>query len=210
MSQTSRNVSTAVAAIVRRGAFPVVLRGDHSISFPVIRGLGVEPITIVHFDAHLDVYGDGDPEILNHGGWVQQASRLPGVRFIQIGMRGIANDADGVERARRLGSTIITAERVHRDGVRSVLESLPDLGTIYVLLDIDVLDPSLAPGTGTLELGGLTFQQMHALLVGLPRKGKVIGLDVVEVTSFYDATGLTAQTAVRLIIDLLGAVFRSR
>lgn len=210
MAQTSRNVSAAVAAIVRRGAFPVVLGGDHSIAFPVVRGLGVEPITVVHFDAHLDVYGDGDPDVLNHGGWVQQASRLPGVRFVQIGMRGIANDAFGVGLARRLGNTIITAERVHRDGARSVLESLPDLGTIYVSLDIDVLDPSLAPGTGTLELGGLTFQQMHELLVGLPRKGRVIGLDVVEVTPFYDATGVTAQTAVRLIIDLLGAVFRSR
>ncbi|MCC6774683.1 MAG: agmatinase [Gemmatimonadaceae bacterium] len=210
MAQTSRNVTTAVAAIVRRGAFPVVLGGDHSIAFPVVRGLGVEPITVVHFDAHLDAYGDGDPDVLNHGGWVQQTSRLPGVRFVQIGMRGIANDAGGVARARRLGSTIVTAERVHREGVRAVLASLPELGTIYVSLDIDVLDPSLAPGTGTLELGGLTFQQMHELLVGLPRKGRVIGLDVVEVNPFYDDTGVTAQTAVRLIIDLLGAVFRSR
>ncbi len=79
-----------------------------------------------------------------------------------------------------------------------------------VSLDIDVLDPSLAPGTGTLESGGLTFQQIHELLVGRPRQGRVIGLDVVEVSPFYDATGVTAQTAVRLIIDLLGAVFRSR
>jgi len=73
-----------------------------------------------------------------------------------------------------------------------------------VSLDIDVLDPSLAPGTGTIELGGLTFQQLHALLVGLPSKGRVVGLDVVEVNPLYDHTGVTAQTAARLIIDLLG------
>jgi agmatinase len=210
MDQTSRNISAAVAAILKRGSFPVVLGGDHSIAFSAIRGLGMSPITVVHFDAHLDSYGDGDPRVLNHGGWVQQAAKLPGVRFVQIGMRGIANDAGGVSRSRALGSTIITAERVHREGVQAVLASIPDLGTIYVSLDIDVLDPSLAPGTGTVELGGLTFQQMHELLIGLPTKGRVVGLDVVEVNPFFDATGVTAQTAVRLIIDLLGAALRAR
>lgn len=210
MAQTSQNISAAVAAIRKRGAFPVLLGGDHSIAFPAIRGLGTSPITVVHFDAHLDSYGDGSPEVLNHGSWVQQVAKLPGVRFVQVGMRGIANDAGGVARSRALGSTIITAERVHREGVQAVLETLPNLGTIYVSLDIDVLDPSLAPGTGTVELGGLTFYQMHEFLVRLPSKGRVIGLDVVEVNPFFDPTGVTAQTAVRLIIDLLGAAFRAR
>ncbi len=210
MERTSLNITAAVAAIVKRGAFPVILGGDHSIAFPAVRGLGRSPLTVVHFDAHLDSYGDGDPKILNHGAWVQQVGKLPGVSFVQIGMRGVANDAGGVARARQLGSRIVTAERVHRDGVRAVLDALPELGDIYISLDIDVLDPSLAPGTGTVELGGLTFQQMHELLVGLPRKGQVVGLDVVEVNPFYDATGVTAQTAVRLIIDLLGASLRPR
>ncbi|MBC7895290.1 MAG: agmatinase [Cytophagaceae bacterium] len=210
MAQTSRNITAAVAAIVKQGAFPLVLGGDHSIAFPVIRGLGQSPITVVHFDAHLDAYGNGDPDILNHGGWIQQVAQLPGIKFVQIGMRGIANDSVGVARARALGSTIITSERIHREGVRAVLASLPDLGTIHVSLDVDVLDPSLAPGTGTVEVGGLSFQQMHELLVGLPRKGRVVGLDVVEVNPFYDATGVTAQTAVRLAIDLLGAALRVR
>lgn len=210
MLRTSQNITAAVQAIVARGAFPVVLGGDHSVAFPAIRGMGKSPLTVVHFDAHLDAYGDGDSTTLNHGGWVQQVAKLPGVTFVQIGMRGIANDSFGVARARQLGSRIITAERVHRDGVRAVLDALPALGDIYVSLDIDVLDPSLAPGTGTVELGGLTFQQMHELLVGLPRKGRVVGLDVVEVMSSYDPTGVTAQTAVRLIIDLLGASLRPR
>lgn len=210
MERTSRNITAAVEAIVKRNAFPVVLGGDHSVAFPAIRGLGRSPITVVHFDAHLDTYGDGAPDVLNHGAWVQQVAKLPGVSFVQIGMRGIANDAEGVARARQLGSRIITAERVHRDGVRAILEALPALGDIYVSLDIDVLDPSLAPGTGTIEVGGLSFQQMQELLMGLPRKGRVIGLDVVEVNPLFDATGVTAQTAVRLIIDLLGATLRSR
>lgn len=210
MERTSRNITAVVEAIVKRGAFPVVLGGDHSVAFPSIRGIGKSPLTVVHFDAHLDSYGDGDARVLNHGAWVQQVAKLPGVTFVQIGMRGIANDAEGVARARKLGSRIITAERVHREGVRAVLDALPALGDIYVSLDIDVLDPSLAPGTGTIEVGGFTFQQMHQLLVGLPQKGRVVGLDVVEVNPLFDATGVTAQTAVRLIIDLLGASLRPR
>ena len=210
MERTSRNITAVVDAIVKRGAFPVILGGDHSVAFPAIRGIGVSPLTVVHFDAHLDTYGDGDPSVLNHGAWVQQVAKLPGVTFVQIGMRGIANDAEGVARARRLGSRIVTAERVHREGVRAVLDALPALGDIYVSLDIDILDPSLAPGTGTMELGGLTFQQLRELLVGLPRKGRVVGLDVVEVNPLFDPTGVTAQTAVRLIIDLLGASLRPR
>jgi agmatinase len=210
MERTSRNITAVVDAIVKRGAFPVVLGGDHGVAFPAIRGIGKSPLTVVHFDAHLDSYGDGDSTVIDHGGWVQQVAKLPGISFVQIGMRGIANDSVGVARARQLGSRIVTAERVHREGVRAVLEALPVLGDIYVSLDIDVLDPNLAPGTGTIELGGLTFQQMHELLVGLPGKGRVVGLDVVEVIPFFDSTGVTAQTAVRLIIDLLGASLRPR
>jgi agmatinase len=210
MERTSRNITAVVSAIVQRGAFPVILGGDHSVAFPGIRGIGKSPLTVVHFDAHLDSYGDGDPGVLNHGAWVQQVAKLPGITFVQIGMRGIANDAEGVARARQLGSRIITSERVHREGVRAILEALPALGDIYVSLDIDVLDPSLAPGTGTIEVGGLTFQQLHELLVGLPRKGRVVGVDVVEVNPLFDSTGVTAQTAVRLIIDLLGASLPQR
>jgi agmatinase len=210
MVRTSQNITTVVEAIVKRGAFPVILGGDHSVAFPAIRGIGKSPLTVVHFDAHLDSYGDGNPNVLNHGAWLPQVARLPGVTFVQIGMRGIANDAEGVARARKLGSRIVSAERVHRDGVRAVLDALPALGDIYVSVDIDVLDPSLAPGTGTMEVGGLTFQQMHQLLVGLPQKGRVVGLDVVEVNPLFDSTGVTAQTAVRLIIDLLGASLRPR
>jgi len=111
MVRTSQNISRAVSAIRKRGAFPLVLGGDHSVAFPAVRGLELPAVTVVHFDTHLDVYGDGDPNVLNHGAWVQQVARLPGVKFLQIGMRGIANDAEGVARARALGSTIVATVR---------------------------------------------------------------------------------------------------
>lgn len=205
--RTSQNMTGAVAAILGKGAFPVILGGDHSITYPAVRAFKLPSLTVVHFDAHLDSYGSGDPNILAHGEWVQQVGKLPGIKFVQVGMRGIVNDATGVRHAQALGSTIITAERVHREGARAIMKSIPALGNIYVSIDIDVLDPSLAPGTGTVEVGGLTFQQMHELLTTLPTKGRVVGVDVVEVNPFFDSTGVTAQTAARLIIDLVGAAF---
>jgi agmatinase len=104
-----------------------------------------------------------------------------------------------------MGSLLITSEAVHRLGVEAVLAGIPAADTIYMTIDIDVVDPSLAPGTGTPEVGGLSFQEIDGLVMGLARKGKLVGLDVVEVAPSYDPTGVTAQLAARLIIDVLGA-----
>jgi arginase family enzyme len=99
--RTSQNMTRAVAAILERGTFPVILGGDHSITFPAVRAFKVPSLTVVHFDAHLDSYGSGNPNLLEHGGWVQQVGKLPGIKFVQIGMRGIANDAGGVNAAQQ-------------------------------------------------------------------------------------------------------------
>lgn len=80
-------------------------------------------------------------------------------------------------------------------------------GDIYITLDVDVMDPTLAPGTGTLEPGGLSFSEMDDLLTGVAAKGRLVGIDIVEVNPYRDSSGRTAQTAVRLLIDLLGAAF---
>jgi len=80
-------------------------------------------------------------------------------------------------------------------------------GNIYVSFDVDVMDPTLAPGTGTLEPGGLSFAEIDELMTGLMKKGKLVGMDVVEVNPLRDSSGRTAQTAIRLMIDMLGAAF---
>jgi len=207
---TSQNLTTVVRGILNRGAFPVVLGGDHSLTFPAVRAFDTRPLTVIDFDAHLDSYGDGNPNYLDHGAWLQQVGKLPGIKFVQVGMRGIVNDARGVAHAKALGSTIITAERIHREGVRAIIDALPALGNIYISIDIDVLDPSLAPGNGASEVGGLTFQQLDEFLTQLPKKGRIVGLDVSEVNPFFDPAGVTALTAARLVIDVVGAAFRDR
>ena len=201
-AQTNDSISRTVRAILVKKALPVVLGGDHSITFPVLRAYDV-PLTLIHFDAHLDTW-TGAPGNLDHASWVNRAAKLPNIRkIIQIGMRGLANDFEAMDNVRKINSTIITSEQIHRRGVEWALSQIPKSENIYVTLDVDVMDPAVAPGTGTLEPGGLSFFQLDDLLTGLGAKGHLVGLDVVEVDD-RDHSGRTAQTAVRLIIDLLG------
>lgn len=122
-------------------------------------------------------------------------------------MRGLANDPEAIANARKVHSSIVTAEQIHAKGVEWALAQIPMSENIYISLDVDVMDPTLAPGTGTLEPDGLNFRELDELLKGVAGKGKLVGFDVVEVNPYRDPSGRTAQTAVRLMIDLLGAAF---
>jgi len=205
-AQTGDKITSAVRAILSKKAFPIVLGGDHSITFPVVRAYDV-PVTVIHFDAHLDTW-NGAPGNLDHASWVNRVAKLRTVKnIIQIGMRGLANDPEAVGNARKIHTAIITSEEIHRHGVSAALAQVPQSGDIYISLDVDVMDPTLAPGTGTLEPGGLIFSELDDLLAGVAAKGHLVGFDVVEVNPYRDPSGRTAQTAVRLMIDLLGAAF---
>lgn len=205
-AQTGDKITSAVRTILSKKAFPIVLGGDHSITFPVVRAYDV-PVTVIHFDAHLDTW-NGAPGNLDHASWVNRVAKLRTVKnIIQIGMRGLANDPEAVGNARKIHTTIITSEEIHRHGVSAALAQVPQSGDIYISLDVDVMDPTLAPGTGTLEPGGLIFSELDDLLTGVADKGHLVGFDVVEVNPYRDPSGRTAQTAVRLMIDLLGAAF---
>ncbi len=205
-AQTNDKITVLVRAILSRKAFPIVLGGDHSITFPAVRAYQT-PVTVIHFDAHLDTW-DGAPGNLDHASWVNRVAQLSTVKsIVQIGMRGIANDPEAIGNARKNHTQIITSEQVHRRGVEWALSQIPPRGDIYVSLDVDVMDPTLAPGTGTLEPDGLNFAEIDGLLTGIASKGRLVGLDVVEVNPHRDPSGRTAQTAVRLMIDLLGAAF---
>jgi agmatinase len=138
---------------------------------------------------------------------VNRTAKLPNVKkIVQIGMRGLANDLEARGNQKQINSTVITAEQLHRHGVEWALSQIPAAENIYITLDVDVLDPAVAPGTGTLEPGGLSFFQLDDLLTGVTNKGRLIGMDVVEVDD-RDHSGRTAQTADRLLIDTLGAAF---
>jgi agmatinase len=126
----------------------------------------------------------------------------------QVGVRGFATPRSVHSEALVAGSNIIAADQVIENGHRWVLERVPDADNLYVTIDIDVLDPSLAPGTGTPEPGGLGYRQLRDILLGLPEKGRIVGFDIVEVNPLYDHAELTPQVAARLALDFLGAIFK--
>jgi agmatinase len=205
-AQTGEKITAAVQKIIEKKAFPIVLGGDHSITFPVVRGLNKD-VTLIHFDAHLDTW-NGEPGNLDHASWMNRTAKLPHVKkIVQLGMRGLANDPEAIGNARKIHSVIVTSEQIHTKGVEWALSQVPASENIYISLDVDVMDPTLAPGTGTLEPDGLSFRELDELLKGVAAKGKLVAFDVVEVNPYRDPSGRTAQTAVRLMIDLLGAAF---
>jgi len=205
-SQTDDKITEMVRKVRSKGAFPIVLGGDHSITFAVLRAVDV-PVTVLHFDAHLDTW-NGAPGNLDHASWVNRAARLPNVKkVIQLGQRGLANDEEAMANARKARTTIITAEQIHRSGIERVLAQIPASESIYITFDVDVMDPTLAPGTGTLEPDGLNFSEIDGLLKGVTSKGRLIGMDIVEVNPMRDGSTRTEQTAIRLLIDTLSAAF---
>jgi agmatinase len=206
-AETDQKITEAVRKILAKKSFPIILGGDHSITFPVIRAYDI-PLTVVHIDAHLDTW-NGAKGNLDHASWVLRVAKLTTVKkIVQLGMRGIANDPEAAGNAKALGTKIVTGEEIHRRGVSAALDAIPQSENIYVTFDVDSMDPTLAPGTGTLEPGGLTFAEIDGLMQGIPKKGKLAGLDIVEVNPYRDPSGRTAQTAIRLMVDLLGSAFK--
>ncbi len=205
-AQTDDKITEMVRKIRAKGALPIVLGGDHSLTFPVLRAFDI-PVTVIHFDAHLDTW-NGAPGNLDHASWVNRAAKLSQVKkVVQIGQRGLANDEEAMANARRARTTIITSEQIHRQGVEWALAQVASSENIYITLDVDVMDPTLAPGTGTLEPDGLSFSEIDGLLKGVTSKGRLVGMDVVEVNPMRETSTRTEQTAIRLLIDTLGAAF---
>ena len=203
-------LTQAVEKVVERGAFPVVVGGDHAITYPVVRGLNrFAPLNIVHFDAHLDYTHDYQGELFTHGSPIRRCRELPFVNHItSVGIRTARRQP--YEDSQRDGSLIITTSQFRALGPRGVVEQIPRGENLYITLDIDVMDPSQAPGTGTPEIGGLFYQEMRECLTALVAQGNLIAFDLVEVAPPYDSSELTSQLGAALIIDILAARFPSR
>jgi agmatinase len=205
------NITRDVGRILDRRALPVVLGGDHSITFPILRAFEEhEPITIVHFDAHTDYRDEVRGVRFAHGSAMRRCSELPWVRNVySIGIRSLRTLGEEVEALERRGNVIIPAWDIHESDVSSIVERLPTDRSVYISFDIDGMDPSIAPGTGTPEVGGLNFNQARALLEAVCASNRVVGMDMVEVNPLFDSGQITALLATQLIIETLGFVFMS-
>jgi agmatinase len=214
-------IGTRLAELLRVGLFPVVLGGDHSITYPLllgverVRGERVPPVQLVQFDAHMDYWNDIGGEFFTHASPIIRAheDEVAG-RIVQYGIRCLHTEADNVELARSRGVVTYWCEPIKEQlkgaGALRLTEAVePDVDT-WITFDIDCLDPAIAPGTGVPEPGGFTYYEARALLRAVAARANVIGMDLVEVSPRYDPGELAALHGVRLILDTVGAVFEKR
>ena len=211
-----RLAEEAARKIVGAGAMIISLGGDHGVPIPVFRALsslpGREgPVTLVHVDAHLDWrdHVGGVREGLSSP--IRRASEMDHIGDIfQIGLRsaGSARPAD-VEAALDYGAHLVTDIELQEIGMAAVLERIPAGGTYYLTVDADGMDPTIAPAVAGPAPGGVTYPQMRTLIHGLVAKGRVAGMDIVEITPKRDVNAITCVTAVRLICNLIGKAVRA-
>ncbi len=201
------DIEKRVAQIVAAGVLPLSVGGDHSITHPILRAVGKErPVGMIHIDAHCDTGGAYDLTKFHHGGPFRNAV-LDGVldptRVVQIGIRGSAEYL--WEFSYASGMTVIHAEEISAMGIPAIIETAKAVigdGPTYLSFDIDSLDPSFAPGTGTPEIGGFTTREVLELIRGF--KGvNLVGGDVVEVAPQYDATTNTAHAGAQMLFEIL-------
>ena len=190
------------AGIIGQGPALLTLGGDHFISFPLLKahaGKHGAPLSLVHFDAHSDTWSDDDDRI-DHGTMFYHAARqglVDPAASVQIGLRTTNHDT--------LGFSVLDAPWVHGNGIAAVIDktrSIVGERPVYLTFDIDCLDPSCAPGTGTPVCGGLTTYQALEILRGLAGIN-LVGMDVVEVAPAYDVGEITALAATALAMEML-------
>lgn len=202
----ARNAVAAIRQVSERGAVPIVLGGDDSVSALAIRALERRaPVTVVQIDAHIDYRDEVNGERNGYSSPMRRAAELSFVeRIVHVGSRGIgsARTQDVADTLAR-GNTIITPEAVRERGVSFVLEQLPAGGNYHVVLDCDGLDPAVMPGTSAPVPGGLSYDEVAALFRGLGQRGRVAGFNLAEHYPALDVNGITALTAVRLIVNLM-------
>lgn len=201
------DIEKRVNQIVDAGVIPLSVGGDHSVTHPILKAVGKNrPVGMIHIDAHCDTGGSFDLTKFHHGGPFRNAV-LDGVldptRVVQIGIRGSSEYL--WEFSYESGMTVIHAEEVTGMGIPAIIEKARKIvgdGPTYLSFDIDSLDPSFAPGTGTPEVGGLTTREVLELLRGL--KGiNLVGGDVVEVAPQYDTTTNTAHAGAQVLFEIL-------
>lgn len=207
-----RKMTSSVEAILDRGAFPVLIGGDHSVTFPNVCAFSrFGPVDIVHIDAHMDWRDEIGGVKHANASPLRRSKELPFVRnMVHLGIRDVRTSDDQIADAEAAGAKIFTREQIRELGVNGVLERMPKLGNTFVTIDIDGLDPSIAPGTGSPTVDGLLYHEVRGLLQGVSSMSKIVSFDLVEVNPMVDHYGQTCLLASTLILEFLGAIFASQ
>jgi formimidoylglutamase len=222
LERALRVVHEKVHRVAATGAIPVVLGGDHSITYPsaaaVARVQHPRRIGIVHFDAHADTGAEVFGSLISHGtpmrrlieeGWVA------GPNFVQVGLRGYWPEKSTFDWMREQGMRWHRMVEIEERGAEAVIddaiaEALDGPDAIYLSVDIDVVDPGNAPGTGTPEPGGMAPRELLRAIRRIVTSVDLVGMDVVEVSPPYDQADVTAALAHRCVLEAISALALKR
>ncbi|MDX8146716.1 agmatinase [Lentzea sp. BCCO 10_0061] len=210
IGEAIETIEGAATELQAEGTRLVTIGGDHTIALPLLRAVSRihGPVALLHFDAHLDTWDTYFGEPYTHGTPFRRAVEdgiLDTEAISHVGTRGPLYGKKDLEDDRRLGFGIVTSSDVMRRGVDETVDALRQrIGSrpLYVSIDIDVLDPAHAPGTGTPEAGGMTSRELLEIVRGL-RGLNLVGADVVEVAPAYDHADITSVAASHLAYDLV-------
>lgn len=223
--EIQRSVDTiedAVAFVTENGAIPLILGGDHTVTWPDVTGVsrhhGPGRISVIHFDAHADT---GDIEFGSLYGHGQPMRRLiesgavRGDRFLQLGLRGYWPGPDVLDWMAEQGMKSFHMSEIVDRGLDAVLDeafaiALDDCDGVFLSVDIDVCDPGHAPGTGTPEPGGFTARQLLDSVSRICHELPVVGMDIVEVSPPFDHAEITAMLGNRVVLEALSGLARRR
>jgi agmatinase len=207
-----------VAAVMASGALPIVLGGDHSITYPsasaVAAALAPRRLGVVHFDAHPDTVATTWGVLRSHGTPMRrliESGAVAGPNFVQIGLRGYWPPPETLDWMREHGLRSHFMTEIEERGAEAVVtdaiaEALDGPEVIYLSVDIDVLDPGMAPGTGTPEPGGLLTRELLRAIRQIVASVELVGMDVVEVAPPYDVSEMTAAAAHRCVLEAISAL----
>ena len=215
LTEAVTEVERAALALGERVQRIVTIGGDHTVALPLLRAVAAKhgPVAVLHFDAHLDTWDTYFGAPITHGTPFRRASEeglIDLTASCHVGTRGPLYSKQDLEDDERLGFSIVSSEYIEEHGVEAgiarILQRIGDK-PLYVSIDIDVLDPAHAPGTGTPEAGGLTSRELLRILRAL-KSQNIVGADVVEVSPAYDhaqMTGIAASHVVYELVTLLAA-----
>ncbi|WP_040401158.1 agmatinase [Amorphus coralli] len=211
LKKTVGIIEAAYDAILAHGPVPLTLGGDHTLTYPILKAVAKVhgPVALIHVDAHADINDLMFGETIGHGTPFRRAYEdgcLQPDKVFQIGLRGTGYSPKDFDWSREKGFTVVPAEACWHKSMTPLMEEIrgtigPDC-PVYLSYDIDSLDPAFAPGTGTVEIGGLTTWQALEIVRGC-RGLNLVGGDLVEVSPPYDPSGNTALIGANLLYEML-------
>ncbi|AWR96831.2 agmatinase [Acidianus sulfidivorans JP7] len=211
IEDTMKIIENEVFSTIEKGVvIPFIAGGDHSITLPILRAMYKKygKVNLIHFDSHFDFWDSYWGKKYTHGTWLRRAREEGLLKdVVQAGIRGSLYSKDDVKDKDKLGIKSFTIRdlKYNAEGVLKEINSLK--GPTYISIDIDVVDPSFAPGTGTPEVGGLTSFEIMEIIRSF--KINIVGFDVVEVSPPYDVSEITSMLGANLIYEGMSVVAKS-